>query len=128
MPRIFGITIPDNKKILYSLPYIYGIGLTSSGIILKAAGVDPSKRAKNLTPEELNKIQKAIEHDHRIEGDLRKDVSQNIKRYKEIGSWRGLRHMRRLPIHGRTKTNSRTTRGNVRKTMGSGRRSASEKT
>lgn len=128
MPRIFGTIIPDDKKILYSLPYIYGIGLTTSGLILKAAGIDPSKRAKELTSEELSKIQKLIEKSYKIEGDLRKDVSQNIKRYREIGSWRGTRHARRLPIHGRSKTNSRTTRGNVRKTMGSGRKSANEKT
>ncbi|MEK7124876.1 MAG: 30S ribosomal protein S13 [Patescibacteria group bacterium] len=128
MPRIFGTTIPDNKKILYSLPYIYGIGLTSSGVILKSAGIDPDKRAKDLTAEELNKIQKLIERSYKIEGDLRKEVGQNIKRHREIGTWRGTRHARRLPVHGRTKTNSRTTRGNVRKTMGSGRKSTSEKT
>ncbi|MDP2647813.1 MAG: 30S ribosomal protein S13 [Candidatus Yanofskybacteria bacterium] len=128
MPRIFGITIPDNKKILYSLPYIYGIGLKTSGIILKTAGVDETKAAKDLTGEEINKIQKIIERNYKIEGDLRKEVSQNIKRYKEIGTWKGTRHARRLPIRGRTKTNSRTTRGNVRKTMGSGRKSSNEKT
>lgn len=128
MPRIFGITIPDNKKILYSLPYIYGIGLSSSKVILRSAKVNEDKLAKDLTAEEVNKIQKIIETGYKIEGDLRKDIGQNVKRLKEIGAWRGLRHARRLPIHGRTKTNSRTTRGNVRKTMGSGRRSTSEKT
>lgn len=128
MPRIAGNVIPDNKKILYSLPYLYGIGLVQSGVILKSAGIDPDKKASELTPDELNKIQKILERNYKIEGDLRKEVSQNIKRYKEIGSLRGLRHSRRLPIHGRTKTNSRTTRGNVRKTMGSGRRNANEKT
>ena len=131
--RIFGITIPDNKKILYSLPYIYGIGLSSSQIILRSAKVNENKLAKDLTAEEINKIQKIIESSYKIEGDLRKDIGQNVKRLKEIGAWRGLRHSRRLPIHGRTKTNSRTARTpgagpNTRKTMGSGRRSTSEKT
>ncbi len=128
MARILGITIPDNKKILYSLTYVYGVGQSSSALILKSAKIDPDKRAKDLSDEELNKIQKILERSYRVEGDLRREVSQNVKRLKEVGSWRGLRHSRRLPIHGRTKTNSRTIRGNVRKTMGSGRKSTSEKT
>jgi len=128
MPRILGLTIPDNKKIVYSLPYIYGIGLSASKVILRSASISPDKRAKDLTDEELNKIQKLIERNYKVEGDLRRDIGQNVKRLKEIGAWRGLRHARRLPIHGRTKTNSRTTRGNVRKTMGSGRKDTSEKT
>jgi len=128
MARLMGIDIPDNKKILYSLPYIYGIGLSASKVILRSANIDADKRAKELTTEEFNRIQKIIESSYKIEGDLRKEISQNIKRLKEIGAWRGVRHARRLPIHGRTKTNSRTLRGNVRKTMGSGRKSASEKT
>ena len=128
MARILGINIPDNKKILYSLTYIYGIGQSSSEIILRSASIDANKLAKDLTTEELNKIQKILEKSYKVEGDLRKDVGQNIKRLKEIGSWRGLRHSRKLPIHGRSKTNSRTLRGNVRKTMGSGRKSSSDKT
>ena len=128
MPRIFGVTIPDSKKILYSLPYLYGIGLNSSGIILKSAGIDPDKKASELSTEELNKIQKIIERNYKIEGDLRKEVAQNQKHYKEVGSWHGMRLSRRLPIRGRSKTNSRTTRGNVRKTMGSGRIKAEGKT
>lgn len=128
MARILGITIPDNKKILYSLTYVYGVGQSSSALILKSANVDPDKRAKDLSDEELNKIQKIMERGYKVEGDLRRDIGQNVKRLKEIGTWRGLRHARRLPIHGRSKTNSRTLRGNVRKTMGSGRKSASEKT
>ena len=128
MPRILGINIPDNKKILYSLPYLYGVGLSSSRIILRSAKIDANKLAKELSTDEINKIQKIIETSYKLEGDLRKEVAQNIKRLKEIGSWRGSRHARRLPIHGRTKTNSRTTRGNVRKTMGSGRKPSSEKT
>jgi len=128
MPRLLGINIPDNKKILYSMTYIYGIGQSSSAVILRSANVDGNKLAKDLTVEELNKLQKIIEKSYKVEGDLRKDIGQNVKRLKEIGSWRGLRHSRRLPIHGRSKTNSRTLRGNVRKTMGSGRKSTSEKT
>jgi len=128
MARILGINIPDNKKVLYSLTYIYGIGQSSSEIILRSASIDANKLAKDLTTEELNKIQKILEKSYKVEGDLRKDVGQNIKRLKEIGSWRGLRHSRKLPIHGRSKTNSRTLRGNVRKTMGSGRKSSSDKT
>src|SRR6266498_4319166 len=126
--RILGVIIPDNKQILYSLPYVYGIGLKSSSIILKSAGIDPNRLAKDLTSDEDNKIQKIIERNYKIEGELRKEVGQNVKHYKELGTWQGIRHTRRLPIHGRSKTNSRTTRGNVRKTMGSGRKPTAEKT
>ena len=128
MPRILGINIPENKKIEFSLTYLYGVGLPLSKVILKSANVNGDKLAKDLSGEELNKIQKIIERNYKTEGDLKREVAQNIKRLKEIGTWRGLRHARRLPIHGRSKTNSRTTRGNVRKTMGSGRKPSSEKT
>ena len=128
MPRILGINIPDNKKIEYSLAYVYGVGHATSVLVLRSAGIDLDKRAKDLTADELNKITKILEKGYRVEGDLRKEVSQNIKRLKEIGTWRGNRHARRLPIHGRSKTNSRTLRGNVRKTMGSGRKASGEKT
>src|SRR3989338_8180306 len=128
MPRISGFVIPDNKKILYALPYIYGVGLSLSKVILKTAGIDGNKMAKDLSIEELNRIQRILEKSYKIEGDLKKEIGQNIKHLKEVGTWRGSRHTRRLPVKGRTKTNSRTTRGNVRKTMGSGRKPASEKT
>ncbi len=128
MARILGINIPDNKKILYALTYLYGIGESSSKVILRSASIEADKLAKDLTVEEMNKIQKILEKSYKVEGDLRKEIGQNIKRLKEIGSWRGLRHSRKLPIHGRSKTNSRTLRGNVRKTMGSGRKSSSDKT
>lgn len=128
MPRISGINIPENKKIEFALAYIYGIGLTVSKIILKSAKVDPSKKSKDLTNEEVNRIQNIIDHNYRVEGDLKRDISDNIKRLKEISAWRGVRHARRLPIHGRSKTNSRTLRGNVRKTMGSGRKPTAQKT
>ena len=128
MPRISGFVIPDNKKILYSLPYIYGVGLSSSKVILKTAGIDGNKMAKDLSAEELNRVQRILEKSYKVEGDLKKEINQNIKHLKEVGTWRGSRHTRRLPIKGRTKTNSRTTRGNVRKTMGSGRKPTGEKT
>jgi small subunit ribosomal protein S13 len=126
--RIAGVNIPDNKKIEYSLPYVYGVGLTSGRVILKSANVSKDKLAKDLTVEEINRIQSIMERNYKTEGDLRREVSENVKRLKEIGAWRGTRHARRLPIHGRTKTNSRTTRGNVRKTMGSGRKPTAQKT
>ena len=107
---------------------MYGIGLSSSKVILKTASIDENKLAKDLSAEELNKIQNIIEKTYKVEGDLKKEVSQNIKHLKEVGTWRGSRHARRLPIRGRTKTNSRTTRGNVRRTMGSGRKTSNEKT
>jgi small subunit ribosomal protein S13 len=128
MPRIFGVTIPDNKKILFSLPYLYGIGPTTAAVILKSAGIDPDKKANELSGEELGKIQKIIERAYKIEGDLRKEVGSNIKHYRETGTLHGIRLARRLPLKGRTKTNSRTTRGNVRRTMGSGRAKSAEKT
>src|SRR3989344_6024792 len=128
MPRISGINIPDNKKIEYSLSYIYGIGPSNSRVILKSANISKDKRAKELSAEEINRIQSIVDRNYKVEGDLRREVSENIKRLKEVGAWRGTRHARRLPIHGRTKTNSRTTRGNVRKTMGSGRKPAGQKT
>jgi small subunit ribosomal protein S13 len=128
MPRLLGINIPDNKKIEHALPYLYGIGPSNAKVILRSAGVDMKKFAKDLSADELNKIQKVIESSYRVEGDLRREVSQNIKRLREIGAWKGVRHSRRLPLRGRTKTNSRTLRGNVRKTMGSGRKASGEKT
>ena len=127
--RIVGVTIPDNKKILYALPYIYGIGLTSARKIAATAQIDGDKRAKDLTPIELNRLREAIEKNYKIEGELKRDIMMNIKRLREIKSYRGTRHMRGLPSRGqRTKTNSRTRRGNVRRTMGSGRKSAASPT
>jgi len=123
MARIAGVTIPNEKRIVIALTYIHGIGPTTAKSILKSAGVDESTRTKDLTEDEVNKIRTAAEKDRRLEGDLRRLVLTNVKRLKEIGSYRGTRHQKRLPAHGqRTKTNSRTVRGNVRKTSGSGRR------
>lgn len=129
MARISGINIPNEKRIEASLPYLYGIGLTLSKKILASVKVDPNKRTKDLTEEELNRIRDFIEKNYKVEGNLRQQVLLNIKRLKETGSYRGIRHIRGLPVRGqRTKTNSRTRRGNVRKTAGSGRGKAAEKT
>jgi|SRR3989344_9153128 len=127
--RIVGVNIPDNKKIEYSLPYIYGLGLSSARKIIKLAQVDPHKRAKDLNPQETNRLRELIEKNYKIEGDLRREIMTNVKRLKELQTYRGVRHMRSLPVRGqRTKTNSRTRRGNVRKTMGSGRKPAASPT
>ncbi len=124
MARIAGINIPDNKRIEIALTYIYGIGRVLSNQILKEAKVDFNKRTSQLSDEELNSLRKTIdEKKYRLEGDLRREIMLNIKRLKEIGSYRGSRHMKGLPVRGQqTKTNSRTIRGNVRRTMGSGKR------
>jgi small subunit ribosomal protein S13 len=123
MPRIAGVNIPENKQILISLTYIYGIGLSLSKKILGDAGVDPFKKAKDLTPEEINKLREIIEKNYKTEGVLKREIMMNIKRLKDIGCWRGIRHIKGLPVRGqRTKTNNRTVRGNVRKTVGSGRK------
>jgi len=124
MARIAGINIPDNKVIEIALTYIYGIGRPLSIQILKEAEINPNKRTSQLSEQELNKLRKIIdEKKYKIEGDLRRDIMMNIKRLKEIDCYRGSRHIKGLPVRGQqTKTNSRTVRGNVRRTMGSGRR------
>jgi small subunit ribosomal protein S13 len=119
--RISGITLP-NKRIPYALTALYGIGISRAKAICEQAKIDPTMRANDLTPEHENDIRRIVEN-FKLEGDLKREVAGNIKRLKDIGSYRGSRHSRRLPVRGqRTKTNSRTVRGNVRKTMGSGRR------
>ena len=128
MVRIAGVNIPDSKKIPISLTYIYGIGHPLAGKILTSAKVDKSKRAKDLTPQEVGKLRDIIEKSYKVEGDLRRELILNIKRLKDIKSYRGTRHMRGLPSRGqRTKTNSRTRRGNIRKTMMSGKRKMEKK-
>ena len=129
MPRLAGVQIPDNKRIDISLTYIYGIGRTLSSRILKQANIDPSRKGSQLKTEEINLLRDIIEKSYKIEGELRRELMANIKRLKDIGSWRGFRHMRRLPVRGqRTRTNNRTIRGNVRKTVGSGRKPAATPT
>ncbi|MEK7608276.1 MAG: 30S ribosomal protein S13 [Patescibacteria group bacterium] len=121
--RLLGVNIPDQKRIEVALTYVYGIGLTSSKKILKAAKINVNTRAKDISAEEANTIKNIIEKSYRIEGELRQVIRQNIERLKTLQAYRGTRHARRLPARGqRTKTNSRTIRGNVRKTAGSGRR------
>lgn len=129
MARIAGVNIPNEKRIEASLPYIYGIGLSLSKKILAACHIDPNKRTKDLSEGEINKLREFIEKNYKVEGNLRQQILLNIKRLKEIGSYRGIRHIKGLPVRGqRTKTNSRTRRGNVRKTAGSGRKASAEKT
>ena len=123
MVRISGITLPDNKQIETALTYIYGIGWSLSRKILNEAGVDRYKKVKDLTPEEIKKIQEIINKNYKVEGELRREVMMNIKRLKDIKCWRGIRHIKGLPVRGQnTRINSRTVRGNVRKTVGSGRK------
>jgi small subunit ribosomal protein S13 len=112
MVRIEGVTLPDDKRIEIGLTYIFGIGLTSSQKILKTTGVNPDTRVKDLTEAEIGKIREQIEGKIMVEGDLRRDVAQNIRRLKEVGSYRGARHSQGLPSRGqRTKTNARTKKG-----------------
>ncbi len=121
--RIAGVTLPDNKQLAYSLPLIFGIGPTRALDILKEANIEPTRKGSDLTAEEEQSIRLLAEA-YTIEGELRREQGSNIKRLKDIRSARGVRHERRLPVRAqRTKTNSRTVRGNTRKTMGSGRRS-----
>ena len=118
MARIAGVEIPLHKRTDISLTYIYGIGRSNVGKVLKVAGVDGAKRAKDLTEEEINRLQKTIEKGFRVEGDLRRDIAANIKRLIDAGTYRGLRHRRSLPVRGqRTRTNARTKKGK-KKTVG----------
>ena len=128
--RIAGVNLPDNKRIAISLTYLKGIGVARGQKILAKAGIDINKRAKDLLEDEVAKIRQIIEAEgYELEGDLQRRVLGNIKRLKEIGAWRGMRHARHLPVRGqRTKTNSRTVRGNVRKTTTSGRKQSAQKT
>ena len=126
--RIAGITIPDEKRLEIALTEVYGVGRPLAQKILDELSIDRGKKPKDLSDEEEQLIRKHIEEKVMIEGDLRRDVSSNIKRQKDIMTYRGMRHSRRLPCRGqRTKTNSRTRRGNTRKTMGTGRRKVDKK-
>lgn len=120
--RIAGINIPDNKRIDIALRYIYGVGPSISNKILAATKIDPAKRAKDLDQAETNKIKEYMDKNVKIEGELRSIIKQNVSLLKEMDTYRGQRHSRRLPVRGqRTKTNSRTVRGNTRNTAGSGK-------
>lgn len=127
MARIAGVIIPAQKPVAIGLTYIYGIGRVTAEKITQQAQVDGTKRIKDLTNDEENRLRTVVEKQHRVEGELRRDVMGNIKRLKEINSYRGLRHAKNLPARGqRTKSNSRTVRGNRRNTAGSGRRIVSK--
>ncbi|MFA5925496.1 MAG: 30S ribosomal protein S13 [Parcubacteria group bacterium] len=129
MARIAGVTIPDDKRIVIALTYIYGIGLSRSNQILSALKLDQNIRTKDLSESIVNNLKDYIEKNFTIEGELKHQKQMNIKRLKDIGCYRGIRHSKGLPVRGqRTKTNTRTVRGNVRKTAGSGRKPSAEKT
>jgi len=126
--RIAGVNLPDEKRIVIALTYIYGIGRSQADKILAKLKIDKELRAKKLTADDLNRLRAEVEDNYILEGELKRQKLMNIKRLKEIGSYRGMRHSRSLPVRGqRTKTNTRTVRGNKRVTMGSGKRSV-EKT
>ncbi len=128
MARIEGVVLPHDKRIEYALPYIYGIGLTRSRDILNIVGINFDIRVKELTDAQVASIQNEITKRYRVEGALRKEVSLNIKRLQEIGSYRGDRHKKGLPVHGqRTKTNARTKRGKVRGTVANKKKAPSKK-
>lgn len=125
--RILGVTIPDEKRLEIGLTVIYGIGRVRSHEILSSAGIDYGKKGKDVTTSEENEIRKIVDG-YRVEGDLKRDVSLHIKRKKDIMSYQGTRHMKNLPVRGqRTKVNSRTVRGNTRRTMGSGKTKTEKK-
>lgn len=127
MARISGVNIPTDKRIEVALTYIYGIGLTRSQKIITQAKISPDTRVKDLTEAEVGRIREVLEKNFKVEGDLRREVTLNVSRLKEVGSYRGTRHKLNLPVHGqRTKTNSRTKRGGKRVTVGSGRKKTSK--
>jgi small subunit ribosomal protein S13 len=118
MPRIVGVDIPKEKRVELALTYVYGVGRSLSNKLLKIANISPDKRAKDLTEEEVARLSSIIQKDYKVEGDLKRDISANIKRLIDIGSYRGMRHRRGLPVRGqRTRTNARTRKG-PRKTVG----------
>ena|SRR3989338_1940467 len=127
--RIAGTTIPNEKRVEVALTYVFGIGLTTARKIITQTSINPDTRVKELSEDDINKLRTVIEKQYRVEGDLRRDTMANIKRLKEIGCYRGSRHTKNLPARGqRTKTNSRTVRGNVRKTALSGKKVSAQKT
>jgi len=125
MARIIGVNIPDEKRIDIGLTYIYGVGPSLAKKILESSSIPADKKVKDLTKEDINTIKEFIEKNYKVEGELKRDIMVNIKRLKDINSWRGSRHTKKLPVRGQTtRINSRTARGNVRRTVGSGRKGA----
>jgi small subunit ribosomal protein S13 len=128
MARIAGVDLPRDKRVEIGLTYIHGIGRSTSNDILEQTGISPDTRVKDLAEDEISRLREIISRNYRVEGDLRREVSGNIKRLMEIGCYRGLRHRRGLPVHGqRTKTNARTKRGSKKTVAGRGRRRGSKK-
>ena len=128
MARIAGVDLPRDKRVEIGLTYIHGIGRSTSNDILEQTGISPDTRVKDLAEDEISRLREVISRSYRVEGDLRREVSGNIKRLMEIGCYRGLRHRRGLPVHGqRTKTNARTKRGSKKTVAGRGRRRGSKK-
>ncbi|HWK82084.1 MAG TPA: 30S ribosomal protein S13 [Thermomicrobiales bacterium] len=119
MARISGVDLPREKRVEIGLTYIYGIGLTTSQALLARTGINPDTRVRDLTEDEVNRLRDIVDREYRVEGDLRREVSMNIKRLMDIGSYRGLRHRRGLPVRGqRTRTNARTRKGPKRSVAG----------
>ncbi|BAT72197.1 small subunit ribosomal protein S13 [Thermosulfidibacter takaii ABI70S6] len=128
MARIAGVDLPKNKRIEIALTYIFGIGLSSAQKILEKAGVDPDKRVKDLTPEEISRIRDIIDKEYKVEGELRKEIAMNIKRLIDIGCYRGMRHVMGLPVRGqRTRTNARTRKGPRKTVAGRGKKRGAKK-
>jgi small subunit ribosomal protein S13 len=128
MARIAGVDVPRNKRVEIGLTYIFGIGRTSSQQILAKTNINPDTRVQDLSEAEVTRLRQAIDQDYMVEGDLRREVAMNIKRLTEIGSYRGLRHRRHLPLHGqRTRTNARTRKGPKKTVAGRGRRRGAKK-
>lgn len=129
MVRIAGVNLPDYKRVEIGLTYIFGIGKNTANQILTQAQIDRNIKIKELSPRDVELLRGIIEKNYRVEGELKREIGGNIKRLKEIGCYRGTRHAKHLPVRGqRTKTNSRTVRGNVRKSVGSGRKPPAQKT
>ncbi len=128
MARVAGVDLPKNKRIEVALTYIFGIGHSSAKKILEKTGVDPDKRVKDLSPDEVSRIREVIDHDYRVEGELRKEIAMNIKRLIDIGCYRGLRHIQGLPVRGqRTRTNARTRKGPKKTVAGRGKKRGAKK-
>lgn len=129
MARIAGVDLPRDKRVEISLTYIYGVGRARSNEILDRVGVDPDKRVRDLTESEISGLRQTIDREYQVEGDLRRQVQQNIRRLKEIRCYRGIRHIRGLPVRGqRTRTNARTRKGPKKTVAGQGRRRGMKKT
>ncbi|RLD96388.1 MAG: 30S ribosomal protein S13 [Aquificota bacterium] len=128
MARVAGVDLPKNKRIEVALTYIFGIGHSSARKILEKTGVDPDKRVKDLSPDEVSRIREVIDHDYKVEGELRKEIAMNIKRLIDIGCYRGMRHIQGLPVRGqRTRTNARTRKGPKKTVAGRGKKRGAKK-